>query len=244
MKFAVAKEHKDFFYKHGWIEFEKFISPEQLESINAAVDQSLADRLKIPLYKLPHHPSETFFLHGRDLSRSVPELRSFVLQARFAEIASELLEQKPLRLGYDQLFPARYSHSDHSFDPKSKKPYKSFIEQTATIEEVSSLEGVLGGLMICLKSESTQSPTGKIETTGVDVFPSLPGQVIFFSPSTRINWNNFYAHEGHRFYLIVYAQSTTLYQLKARDPHAHYLKQLGYIINEKLTDKLNPIVYR
>lgn len=244
MKFAIAKEHKDFFYKHGWIEFENFVSPEQLLLINAAVDQALADRLKIPLHKLPLHPSETFFLHGRDLSRSIAELRSFVLQARFSEIASELLEKKPLRLGYDQLFPARFNYPDFSINQKSKKPYQSFIEQAATIEEVSSLEGVLGGLMICLKKESKQNSHTKFEPNGIDIFPKLPGQVIFFGPSTLINWNNLYSHEGHRFYLIVYAQLTTLYQLKSRDSHAHYLKQLGYIINEKLTDKLNPIVYR
>lgn len=242
MKFAIAKEHRDFFQKQGIIEFEDFLSSDQLKLFNQAVDQALAERLSMPVERLKLLPSESFFAQGRDLSRANEVLRKYVCQARFAEIASELIEKKPLRLGYDQLFPARYQAK---FGPEQKqKVYTQFIEQTTDLETISCLQGVVCGLMLCLGTTGQSIPEESVPVEGIDIYPRQPGHAIYFNPKTAINLHNLYAHPGQRFYLIVYTQATAHYQLQTHDPHTHTLKHLGYVFNDKLNDKLHPIVYR
>ncbi len=241
MKFATAKEHRDFFQKQGWIEFEGFISNDQLALTNQAIDQVLSERLNVSLDRLRLLPSEQFYVQGRDLWRSNPTLRKFVTQMRFAEIAADLIEKKPLRLGYDQLFPARQQHTQ--FSKATPQVYSCFLEQTASLESVSCLKGVICGLVLALSSKQEES-ADQVSSEGIDVFPSQPGNAIFFQPSVPVKWNNLYAHLGQRFYLVVYTQASAHYQSQPQDPHTHALKRLGYVFNDKLGDKLHPIVYR
>ncbi len=243
MKFAITKEHRDFFQKQGWIEFEDFLPSNQLRLVNQAIDQALAERLNIPIEQLHHLSSDVFYLQGRDIWRSNEGLRKFVTQPRFAEIASELIERKPLRLGYDQLFPARYP-STLSPQVHSHSIYSRFIGQTINLEDVSCLRGIICGLMLSLGPEKEGSEEDVRSEEGMDIFPSLPGHAIFFQPTSLINWKNLYLHSGQRFYLIVYTQALAHYYLQPQDPHAHAFKRLGYVLNDKLIDKLNPIVYR
>ncbi|QLH36192.1 MAG: hypothetical protein HWD61_08680 [Parachlamydiaceae bacterium] len=44
--------------------------------------------------------------------------------------------------------------------------------------------------------------------------------------------------------LLAFADFRTVYILNENDPHTHTLKHLGYVFGDKLSDKLNPIVYR
>lgn len=239
MKFAIVKEHRDFFQKNGWIEFENFLSPDELTHVNHALDQALAERLHTPVEKLRQLSSDQQYVQSRDLWRLNDSLRKFATQPRLAEIASELIEKKPLRLGYDQLLPARYQ-------PKLVEPthsvYTHFIGQTAELATISCVQEVLGGVMIALGGKKEDSADREIE--GVSVFPSQPGNVIYFQPQLPVNWQNLYAYPGQRFYFIVYTTAVAHYHLQPKDPHTHTLKHLGYVFNDKLNDRLHPIVYR
>lgn len=240
MKFSTAKEHRDFFHKQGWIEFEGFISPDQLPAIHQALDQVLAERLNVSPERLRLLTSEQFFLQGRDVWRSHPTLQKLVTRSLFAEIASELIEKKPLRLGYDQFFPSRHASP---YSAKTSQVYSHFLEQNTSLEDVSCLKGVIGGLILALGGKQ-EVPVEENLQEGINVFPRQPGSVIFFKPDIPIPWKNLYAHAGQSFYLIVYTQAYAYYQLQPQDPHTHALKRLGYVFNDKLNDKLHPIVYR
>lgn len=242
MKFAIAKEHRDFFQKNGWIEFEEFFSSNQIAQLNQAIDQTLSSRLKIPVNQLPRQTAEGAFLQGRDLWRANQELGKFVAQPRLAEIASELIEKKPLRLGYDQFFPpihqVKYQNpTDHI--------YSTFIDQTASLEALSSLEGLACGLIIPLgekKGAAAEGVPSGVE--GIDIFAGSAGHALFFRPEAEVNWKNLYAHHGQSYYLIAYTQLFCYYRLEPRDPHTHSLKSLGYVFTDKLNDKWNPVVFR
>lgn len=244
MKFATAKEHRDFFQKHGWIEFEALLPNDQLALANQAIDQTLAERLNVSPQQLRLSSSEQFYLQGHDLWRSNAFLHKFITQVRFAEIASELIEKKPLRLGYDQFFPSRQQM------PLTKEDlsiYSRFLERTAPLEAVCCLQGVACGLLISLSAREGNIPAKEateVSPEGINIFPSQPGHIVFFQPNVSINWNHLYTHLGQRFYLIVYTLASAYYQLQPQDPHTHALKRLGYVFNDKLSDKLNPIVYR
>lgn len=239
MKFATAKEHRDFFQKNGWIEFDEFLSADQLDLTNSAIDRVLAERLNKTPAELRFASSEDLYLQGRDVWRMNPQLRKLVTQTRFAEIASDLIEKKPLRLGYDQLLPTR--NKDQKMDD-SKHVYATFLEQTANLEAVSCLRDVSCGLVLSLGA--SQEGVSELASEGIDIFPRKAGNVIFFRPDAPVKWDNLYTHQGERYYLIVYTQATAHYILQPHDPHTHALKRLGYIFNDRLKDNLHPIVYR
>lgn len=238
MKFAIAKEHRDFFHQQGIIEFEDFLTSDQVEGLNQAINQALASRMGIRPEKWHHVSAEQAFLHGRDLWRSSDELRKWTCQPRFAEIAAELVEKKPIRLGYDQLFPALYPTQSMV----KQAVYTPFIHQSTHLETISCLKGLVCGLMFCLSSPETSAAPQLPE--GIDIFPRQPGYATFIHPHVLFNFHHLFQHLGQRFYLIVYTQALAHYYFQPQDPHTHQLKHLGYIFNDKLSDKLNPIVYR
>ncbi|MBA3721837.1 MAG: hypothetical protein H0W88_05495 [Parachlamydiaceae bacterium] len=242
MKFAIAKEHRDFFNKHGGVEFDNFLTPEQVNQFNSAIDLALSQRLDVEVEKLRKVNSEQLFINGRDLWRLNTDLRKLVSQPRLAEIASELIESKPLRLGYDQLFPAR--HSANWSNTTANQVYSNFLLQSTSLEQISCLQGVLCGVMLCLSSPSQTQLENIEEEEGLDIFPSQAGNALFFQPTALFNLRKLLRHSEQRYYLVVYTQTQANYIFQSGDPLTHELKHLGYVLNDKLTDKLNPIIYR
>jgi hypothetical protein len=240
MKFATAKEHRDFFQKQGWIEFEGLLSDSQLISVNQAIDQVLAERLNVSSDQVHLTSPEKLYLQGHDLWRSHSILHKFVAQARFAEIIGELIEKKPLRLGCDQFFPFFYPGP---FSKEQGSVYSHFLNQTTSLEAVSCMQGVICGLLLALNEKEEFSSSEERGMEGIDIFPRKAGNVIFFQPTIPINWSHLCKHVGQRFYLIIYTSVIAHYRLQPQDPHTHALKRLGYVFNDKLSDKLNPIIY-
>lgn len=235
MKLAIAKEHRLFYQKEGLIEFEDFLSAEQLHQFNESIDAALATRLEANPDQLRRFRSDELFLQGRDLSRDNAKLRQLVSNTRFAEVASELVEKKPIRLGYDQFFPAI-----QLWEP-NEKAYGHFLNQAPTLEQISSLNEIYSGLMLCLSGTTKNSLE---EKEGIDIFPSKVGHAIYFNPTLNLNLKNYQHHVGHRYLLIVYVSMFSSYRLQEADPHGHALKRLGYILNDKLSDRYHPIIYR
>jgi hypothetical protein len=244
MKFAIAKEHRDFFQKKGMIEFEELLPTDQLALLNRTIDEALSNRLDKPQEHMKMQLSEALFLEGRDLWRSNEQLRKLVCQPRLAQIASELIEKKALRLGYTQFFPSNY---EVQYDRDYKGIYRHFIQQNIDLQSVSCLENVACGLMLCLSKPDQVKPVADIkeeEEKGMDIFPWQPGQVVYFQPEVLVDWQKLSRHSGFRFFLIVYTEAYSHYLLRPEDPHTHFLKHQGYVFNDKLVDRLHPIVYR
>lgn len=234
MKLAIIKEHRDFFQKNGLIEFEDFLTEEQIQAFDQGINQALAQKTGLSAEKWRQLSSDQLFVQGRDLWRSDEGLRKLTCQPRLAQIVSELIEQKPLRLGYSQLLTVRQS------EPSGKQPTVSsqFFQQQASLNDVSCLSGVACGLLLCLSGAEEE------ESHASDIFPYKPGHAILFQPTLTVPWEQIYQHAGQRFYLITYTYLLAHYQLQPKDPHTHLLKHLGYVFNDKLSDRLNPVVFR
>lgn len=235
MKYTTDKEQRDFFQKAGRLELAGLISPKQLEEVNKVIDEALVGRLGISPDKWYALPASELFMRGRDLWRDSPALKKFVSQPRFTEIAADLMRKKPIRLGYDQLLPSLRQRIGGEGEP-----YSTFMNQTTTLENISSLRGILGGLMICLSSSRSESDAREED----DPFPIEAGNVLFLSPQAPISLKQLHKHPGQRYYLILYTQELAHYQLQPQDPHVHGLKQLGYTYEDKLSDVIHPIIYR
>lgn len=248
MKFSVASEHRHYFQKQLAIEFEGLLNEDQLNELKTACDATLALRLGTKPRQLKELPADQLFLAGHDLWRTHAFIKKIVTMRMLAEIASELIECKPLRLGYDQFFvaPPKIQHL------QSTDPLTTLLKQQPTIKEVSCLNGILCGVMLCLTNPEINTAVNDPATTSshtllippVNLFSKVAGHAIFFHPNARIDFPQLLNHSDQTYLMIIYTQAITQYFLNENDPHTHALKRLGYVIGDRLSDRLNPIVYR
>lgn len=242
MKYAIASEHRDFFQKNGAIEFDELFNEEQLSQLMASIPQTLQARLKVSPDKFEKISTEKQFYAGRDLWRDSPVLKKLITHNRLAEIASELVQYKPLRLGYDQYYPP--VPSSKIMMAEERQGYSDLMGKEISLNEISSLQGILCGLMICLEGNNTTEPAADPEAMQVNIFASKAGNGVFLAPDKRIDFGKLRTLPSQRYLLVVYTSPTTIYILREDDPHTHALKRLGYVFGDKLSDKLNPIIYR
>jgi hypothetical protein len=241
MKYVVDKEHRSFFQKEGKIEFDGIFTIEQLALLNQAIDEALLARCSLPQTKLAKGPEEQRFMAGRDLWRDQEELRKFITHGRLTETVAELVEQRPLRIGYDQLFPACPARI---FD----NAYIQYLRQSGSLNDMSSIEGIICGVMIPLSNPvKTAEPSMTDLNTpseSLDVFSSQMGNAVFFQSGKSIDWEHLLKYTGQRYLLIAYAQMSATYRLQATDPHTHMLKRLDYRFGDRLNDKCHLVVAR
>ena len=229
MKFSILKEHVEFFQKNGWVEFESCLSAHQVDSFNAAIDRALASRALAEHRTLSRLSTDENFAYGRDLWRADPELSRWTCHRKWGEIVFELLKKKPLRLGFDQLITMSSGSKLSAYSMSSK-----FLEQMTPLENITPIQGLVCGLILSLN---------QTEREGAFPPPAL-GSGIFFTPQTVLPLHLWKGETGCRFYLIAYTDSISYYQPQVGDLAADKLKQLGYIIQDKLIDKFHPIIYR
>lgn len=227
MKYSITKEHRDYFQKNQFVEFAEFLTARQCEQLNQAIDQVLAQRLSLSGREVKKQLAEKLFFAGHDLWRADPGIRKIVLQPSFAKIACQLTEQKELRIGYDQLL--------NSTSP-SDTPYPQLLQGSHSLEQISSIQPILCGLLICLESNLQESSL-------LSFVPVVPGHAIFIGPKVIFDFKRLLEKGERRYLLIVYASRNAIYQPASGDLHAHFLKNLELPIGANLSDKLNPIVY-
>lgn len=231
MKFATDKSHRDYFYKHGTIEFDELFSPEQIHELNVAIDAVLCKNLSIRKDQLARQTPQELFLGGRDLFRRDESIKKLLLHRRLAEIAVELMETHFLRMGYDQLLLGETKQ------PIIETTYDRFLRREGTLQEKSCITPIICGLMLCL------DPAQASENSSA-FFPKTAGSGVFFKPDIPLDLSFLCQALGGRYLLIAYAEARTVYILNENDPHTHALKHIGYVFGDKLSDKLNPIIYR
>lgn len=216
MKITIDLAHQKYFKANGYIQFEEVFNSEQTRAINLEVNQVLAKRGD------PNHSAPTaqaFFQKGRDVWRSSDHLNKHLNHRNLAGIASELVDYKPLRLGYDQyLLPPLPYPTEHS------------------LEQISCIQGIMCGVLICLVNAETVIPN--------EIFPTKAGDATFFDANYDFPWDQMAALKDEAFLLIAYTGERALYVHQENDLHKYSLKEFGYNFGDRLTDQWHPIVYR
>ena len=138
MKFAVAKEHRDFFENNKGIEFEQILSQNEIDLFNNEITQSLTRRLSVSGSKAFDENPKTLFETGRDLWRDSAIIKKIICHRKLGELVYQLVGEKPIRLGYDQYYPTIDTTSGNSVGK-----YTNFIQNPASLKEISSLQGKL-----------------------------------------------------------------------------------------------------
>ncbi len=235
MKFAIEGTQRHYFRQHHALEVQNLLKESQLKELNLQLDKTMEIRLKTGPVKTTPLPNE-IFSSSRDLSRSNAYLKKIILNTQFAEIASDLVEYRPLRFGFDQL----YTTITPSLQEKPDlNPYKNLMLQPRSLKEITCIQGILCGLMICLSGNQEI-----IEEQTASIFSKTPGNAVFFSPEAVFDFNDLVSSETHRYLMIVYTHPTAIYYFEENDPETHHFKSLGYVFGDRLGDKNNPIIFR
>jgi hypothetical protein len=232
MHFTVVRDHREFFRKHHWIECDGLLSQEDQRRLAEGVSKVVTARseAKTPTPGLNKAFDKNYFDCGHDLWRQSPDVKKVVVNRNLASIAGELTEQKPLRLGYDTLFPAVGKQALNN-------PYEELLKTTPTLEEISCLQGIVCGLMLCVSGESS------ISDVPTSLFSRTPGSGVFFTPGWPLPLHEIYQNPGFTYLLIVYVKSNAVYFAQQGDPHLYDFRNLGYDFGDRLKEPIHPIVY-
>jgi hypothetical protein len=216
MKFALASEHRDFFAKNSFVEFEGLLSLEEVENLKTHIDAVLAKRLKTT--DLERKSAQELFLAGRDLWREDPVIKKQVTSPRLAEITSSLFKKRPLRLGYDQSWRT------------GAVTGPPFLENF-TLQQISCLQTITGGVLLQLSSSPQTS------------FPlsHKPGSAVFLGPKFILDFSTLFQTPHLHLLLIVYCGENTFYSCEKKDPNTHALKKLGYVFGDLLRNDRHPL---
>lgn len=230
MKYSVDNSHREFFAQSGWIEFEGLLSATQLAEANAAIDQVLAKRLETNAARMSLADPDALYLAGRDVWRESPVLQKLILQRPLAEMVADLVELRPLRLAFDQVY-AHYPreegvsiHKRLEWDPVC-----------GPLEALAPFQGLACGLFLCLDCAADAAPS---------FFSRQPGNGICVGPDINLNISQLFRGGRQRYLLITYGKAVTLFVHQLKDPHMTTLRRLGYSFGDRLTDRLHPVVIR
>lgn len=252
MKFTVAKEHRDFFRKHFRIEFNNLLSAEQCHQLMAERLVVLSERLNVSKANFKTTSASSQFMAGFDLWRGNAILKKIILQKSLAEICAELLEVRTLRMGYDQLIPALPNVAVSAPDD----PYCNWLSQTLPLQDISSIQGIMAGLIVCIKAPEPVNEPVNPETTSEaleaeviippivtpSLFSTTLGNGVYFSPETPLDFSDFVARSGYTYLLITYTKGISVYCKKDSDPHTNAFRQLGYNFGDRLSDRYHPLI--
>ncbi|HSW86618.1 MAG TPA: hypothetical protein VLG49_03865 [Rhabdochlamydiaceae bacterium] len=227
MRFVTASDHRFFFTQHRFLEIEDLISVQEAEKIKLNVQAILEKRLKIDPLKLTRASPIELFKAGRDVWREAPFIKKVISKSKIGTIASELFNETPLRLAYDQLF-------------LSNNVSSSFFERPSALQHNSCLKRIVGGLMLRISDDPMPLP----KTEDFCPFPQKMGSGIFLSPEIQLSFKPFFQTSNHSLLLIVYCSDKTIYTLEKNDLFTHVLKKQGYVFGDHLRSTTHPILYR
>jgi hypothetical protein len=230
MNFSVLGEHRDFFRKQHWIQCEQVLSAVQLEKLLAGLEAAFSVRLK----QAVSLKSDSFLrayaaellLKGRNLWRESGKIKSILLHRNLAELAAQLIEVSSLRFAYDQFLPVPFINS-------------SCLNTPQALDQISSVQGILCGAIICLKSPGVQDNT----LSELSFFPLNPGDAVFFQPTFPVPFDQLPRFAGYSFMIIAYAKPAAVFCFQDKDNFSHVFKEYGYNFGDRLKEPHNPLVY-
>jgi hypothetical protein len=213
MHWTVSTQHKDFFQENHNIIFDDLLNEESLIA--------LKEDLRHYIQKLG---ATAFAQAGKDICSNIASLNKFCFNKQWAKIFGELSMQKNIRFGFTQIFYPHNNSKLNSFK-ESKEP------KPQTLQEVSSIQGVLGGVLIPLQESSHEELV-------------KPGSALFFDKDYLLPFDLFSKDSEGAFIMIVYCEKNSVYIHNPNDEQTIFFRTFGYNFGDRLVDKINPLVYQ
>ncbi|MBS0607243.1 MAG: hypothetical protein KF898_06105 [Parachlamydiales bacterium] len=226
MRFALNSDHKDFYSKNGFIEFEDFLDANSVAALQKEIDTTLCARLKTSSIRMAELPRSAIFDSGFDLWRDNATLKHTLFKATFSEIAAQLFQAPLLRIAFDQYLDTGTG---------SESP----LSTSLSLNDLSCANPLSGALILRL----SELPVDPCDPQTCPI-PSKAGSAIFLSPDKVIPWKDLFSQKDLRLMILAYGFKKTFYRLCKNDPHTHQWKKLGYVFGDLLKDNLHPILFR
>ncbi len=223
MLHTLRNQHFNFFYQKGFLELEDLLTEEESALLRQEISRVLALRNGVKEDEVEKLSPALRIKKGRDLWRDSPFLSSLIHKKTLGSFASALTKKFPLRFAFDQWVGNGF-----------------FSSEPATLERMSSIQGLACGLLFNLGSPLNDPSQPPSEEKKGYLFPSLPRNGSYLHPTHPIDYRS---HEKGSFYLLVYSQAKAMYAPNPKDPCNNQLKQLGYTSGDSLKDCDHPIVF-
>lgn len=223
MKFELLDSFHQFFNRHGLIEFEETFSSEDLEQLSLKLQSQLVRSLEGKPLEISSNVE--LWKAGRDLWLQDPTIQKILTKSQIGAIASFLFKKRPLRLAYTQTL----------LNQSSDIP----LNQSFTLNDISSMTPILGGAFLCFHSSSTHEDEGLLP----DLTKQRTGRIIFFSATQPIDFPSLFAQKGLHCLLLGFAPAKLRYKLQPLDVNTHILKKSGYVFGDYIKEKEAPYLY-
>ncbi|MCB1106466.1 MAG: hypothetical protein KDK76_00040 [Chlamydiia bacterium] len=164
MRFALTKEHLDFYYRYHYIELEDLLSPKEVEELETSIDKLLPEDLS----------GKELYKRGYDSWRKDPTIKKIVLRKTLAEVASELTKKRALRIAFDVPLTGKIGEVP-------------LFDHPMTLDEISSVKPITCGLLLHLSSQNPpEDPLPKKPGNGVFFSPRHPFSFDYLSKDPTI----------------------------------------------------------
>ena len=205
MRIQIAGEQVSYFERFGYVELQALLTNAEVGLLQSALARSRADQgLRDP----------------SDVAISSVEARRVICSKKLGEAAFSFVRKKPLRYGFDRLWP-------------------SFPPEGSHIDTLSSVSPTMIAVVIALETSQpavSPAPVPFVLTS----LPNEPGNALFISSKTALRL----ASASTQYLVIGYSSGKPLYYFQSQDPHTHSLKQYGYVFGDALKETTHPVVYR
>jgi hypothetical protein len=239
MKFALAKEHLDFFYQRHYVEFENLISSKDILLLKEALEETVAKRLRIDKDQVYYSSLQNLFLSGFDSWRDNKKIKKILLRSDLAEVASHLVKKNPIRMGFDQILMTPLHL------PYRPEEAPSVFHEAMVLKDHTCLQGIVCGLILNLgRAFENPSPLSQNAPPTSAPLPEKPGSGVFFAPNTALSLPSLLQASSSLFLLIAYTGNSVLYKLCKKDLHTHTYKKMGYVFGDQLSYRTHPILYQ
>lgn len=239
MRFALLKEHIQFFEEKGFLELEGLVKEKDVSQVRQDLENVLAERLSFSTSRLDESSLQKRIMQGRDVWRERESLQKFVGKRGFAELASSLMNCGVVRLAYDQAFFLGGHGSFKSSMDRTALPL--FLQSSLTLKQVSGFQGRMLGLLLSFSGQPLEVSS---QEEGFVPFPSKAGNGVFFHETTPLSFPTLEECRDQNFLLIVYIEGNAFYAFNEKDPHLHVLKKFGYVFGDRLKEEFHPTLLR
>lgn len=226
MRHMISGEQRHFFSKNGYIEFEDFFTEEKIQTLAEMGTLALGKRLHAPPENLFHCNPDDVLVAGRDIWREDIKIQKQLIFPTLSRVASSLVEETSLRIGFDQLLV---------FSGKCPKA----LEKPFSIEEISSIYPLRCACILYLTPAQVTLDSQKFIPT-----VKTPKSVLFFKTSLPIDWSRVFSQSHSLAWIIAFAAEKAHYRLQKSDPCVHALKKLGYAFGDALSHETHPIYHQ
>lgn len=213
MRPSLPPAYLDFFRSHHCLEIQNLVLPSHLEALESLTSD------------ISGESNGELWLDGKKKAQSNIDLLKILHKMALGEIAHQIFQKRPLRLGSAQfLLTKSYS------DPLFKEPQ--------TIEKINALTPILGGASICIRSSHKQSS----EIPQLDL--QTPGHIIFFNETYPLDFEKLLSQEHLTLLIVCFVPRYVRYKYTALDPIVHHLKKEGFAFGDLLPETICPYLYR